>query len=639
MLRTLGSVAPFLFVATLLPAQQLVLPDNHHLCESATQLGNTGSANWWRNGPGRFQILYQASHFLGTGGVTGPVFLTRLRFRGEDGEPNLGGQNYAGVSVQLGSTSLTSLSTTFATNQTPALPNTTTMGLAGVTNVTVAPSIGSTPNNWCIDIDLVAIGAGIVFDPTGPEPNLLIDITVPTAPNNPAPLYLVPIQDTTGGTPVVRGAGIYATSATAATGTASTAPPVVGIELAGAGGWPTLHPARNERYGAACGGACSTFYEGFLNGQAFDLGAGLTLLPDSPTAPSFYIVTGGAPPVDVTQLNAAPDSTVDDALVTHSLGFTHHYPGGSTTTIKACTNGFVWLDSAMTVTTWTPQLSEMLGVSTNATARYMLFWMDLAAGRNTATNPNCGLHVKTDTSAGPGNAVCYVTWFETSLYRVGSSGTGVGGHSVLTFQCAIHEATGIVEYRYGQMPAFVGNGSTTPAVVPAVVGFTRGRLSSSPVLGSNDPQSRDLSVEVPFTTDIEGTRGHLGLTVTATPDVGGIYYGGRAFFGQSLTYGAVNVPPGAILGALLLDVQAARPGIQIPGITAAGCRISTSANPVVWQLYLSPGATITGTPIPIAPGFEGYDMYAQIAVLDGLFLGGDLVTVASNAMRHTFGLD
>lgn len=633
-------ILSFLLVAAAaIPAQQqLVLPDNHYLCESTTQLGNTGSANWWRNGAGRFQVLYEASHFLGYAGVTGPIVLTNLRFRGEDGEPNLGGQVYSGVTVQVGSTTLTNatMSATFAQNTAPTAPATTTMGTIGTTNVTVLPSVGSTPNNWCIDIDLLAIGSQIVFDPTGPEPNLLIEIVVPNAPTNPLPLYLIPIQDTTGGSAIVRGEGVYATTSTATLGNTSTVPPVVGVAFAGAGGWLTPTPARNERYGAACGGACSTFYQGFVNGQAFDI-TGLTLIPDNPTAPNYYVVSGGAPPVDVSQLTASPN-VIDDALVTHALGFTHNYPGGSTTTIKACTNGYVWVDSAMTATTYIPVATEMLGVATNATARYMPYWMDLAAGRNTATNPNCGLHVKTDTSAGPGQAVCYVTWFETSTYRVGST-TGQGGHSLLTFQVALHEATGIVEYRYGQMDPFIGNNATTTACMPCVVGFTRGRISPSPILGSNDPQSRDLSVEVPFTTDIEGATGNMGLTVTAAPNAGGAYYGGRVFFGQTLTYGAVNVPAGAILGALLLDVAPSQPGIMLPGITAPHCMISTSANPIVWELFLTPTATVTGGPIPVQPGYEGSDMFAQFVVLDGLFNGGDLVTVASNAMRHTFGLN
>ena len=88
-------------------AQQLTLPDNHYLSENPSQLGNTGSTVWWRAaGPSRFQIVYDGSHFTGNSGVTGPITLTKIKFRGEDAEANLGGQVYSGVTVQVGSTSL-----------------------------------------------------------------------------------------------------------------------------------------------------------------------------------------------------------------------------------------------------------------------------------------------------------------------------------------------------------------------------------------------------------------------------------------------------------------------------------------------------------------------------------------------------
>src|SRR5688572_25905212 len=117
-MRTSSLLFVIALAAAAAPAQQLVLPDNHHLCESATQLGNTGATTWWRTTGGRFQVLYEASHFLGKTGCNGPILITKLRFRGEDGEQNNGGQVYTGVSVQIGSTSLTNvnMSATFATN-------------------------------------------------------------------------------------------------------------------------------------------------------------------------------------------------------------------------------------------------------------------------------------------------------------------------------------------------------------------------------------------------------------------------------------------------------------------------------------------------------------------------------------------
>ena len=88
------SLSPFAALALLagaIPAQQqLVLPDYEYLCKSTTQVGQSGSTQVWRSGGGRFQILYEASHFTGKAGVGGTVSIDRLMFRGMSGEPNQG---------------------------------------------------------------------------------------------------------------------------------------------------------------------------------------------------------------------------------------------------------------------------------------------------------------------------------------------------------------------------------------------------------------------------------------------------------------------------------------------------------------------------------------------------------------------
>ena len=632
----------FAAVAGALQAQQqIVLPDHHHLCESQTQIGNVGTTTWWRTTAGRFQVVYDASHFLGAG-MTGPVLITKLRFRAEDAEINLGGQVYTGVTVELGSTSLSSTTmntTTFAANRAPALPNTTTLGALGTTNVTIAPALGTTPNNWVVEIDLLAIGAQITFDPTGAEPNLLVDITLPTAPANTAPLALVAMQDTVAGTPGVRGRGITTATVASATGTASTAPPVIGLEFVGAGGYTNVIPARNAYYGAGCGGSPSTFHQAYINGDAWDNGSGFTLQPDNAAAPNFYTVVAGAPAVDTTKIGAAALSTLDDAVVTHTLGWTFNYPGGSTTSVKPSTNGFVWLDAAMTLSDFSPTILEWLGntATTPQTARFAPYWHDLNAGRNVALNPLAGLHAITDTTGGPGNNVTYVTWLNVGEFN----SVAQPGHANWTFQMVMFEATGNVEFRYQAMPAFVGSSGATVGGHAAIVGFTRGRIAG---VNSVDPQSRDLSAEVPFNTSIEGSSGNLGIVPVATPFAGGTQYGGRLFGGQSLTWNAVNVPAGATLGAQFVDFGGFTPGLQIPGITAPGCRISLTPNAILWETFLLPTPSTTGT-VPLAlaagynPGLLGVDLFAQFFVLDGLFGGPDLITASSNAVKHTIGLN
>lgn len=637
-------ILPLLAAAALVPAlvaQNLVLPDNHHLMERVDQLANAGDTTHWRaTSGGRFQIVYDASHFLNAG-VNGPILITHLRFRGEDGEPNLGGQVYSGVTVEVGSTSLGTLSTTFATNR---LAATTTMGPLATTNVTVAPSLGTCPNNDCIEIDLLAIGASFVFDPTSAQPNLIVDITMPTPPANAVPLYMTPIQDTTAHGAGIRGGSVSTATATAATGTADTTPAVLGIGFAGNGGYATIVPARNEEFGAACGGNCAAFYQTFNQGQPFDLQAGLTLLPDNPTAPNYYTVVGGAPAVDMTQLNATPNSIADEALVTFPLSFAWAFPGGATSTIKPSTNGHVWLDSAPTAPLYQVNKDNLLGVTTNHPARYMPFWTDLQCGKNNGGNALAGLHVKEDTTGGPGNSVVYVTWNEVGLFRHGA-GTTQPGHCIYTFQLVLHQASGMVEYRYGAMNPFASGlwTTTTSMHYSSIVGFTRGRIGGT--APSLDPQSRDLSAEVPFDTSVEGSVGNVGITAVSTPIAGGPGYQGRLFAGQSVRWDVKNIPAGTVIGLLNLDVAATSPGFGLPGITAPGCRISTSLNPVglQWELFVLPTANVTGTvpltmPTPVPTAWLGVDIVVQAIGVD-LFGGANLVPWSSNAIRHTIGLD
>jgi hypothetical protein len=642
MRRTLIASAALSLAALGTAQQQLLLPFHHHLSEQLGQSG--GSSSYFRTTAGRFQVLYDAPSFLAAG-VTGPIVIEKLRFRGEDTEQNHGGQVYSNVTVQLGTTSLSATnatwSTTWATNWAPALPNTTTAGAVGtIPSLVVQPSLGTAPNNYNIEIDLVAAGATITYDPTSAEPSLLIEIIMPTAPTFTigTALGMILMQDTTGSTAGFL-TGSCRTSATVGGTTGTTVnPPVINVEFSGAGGHASLIPARIASYGAACGGSPSTFYQVWAHNEAFDLAnSTLTLTPDNAAAPNFYTVAAGGPAFDPTQVNAAPNSTADDAVVTFALGYTFNYPGGSTSTIKPSTNGFVWLDSAQTSSDGSPTVLEFLGntSTTPHTARLAALWHDLHAGRNTVSHPGSGMHVLNDTSGGPGNTVTYVTYANVGRFNTQSAN---GGHAVINLQIVMHEATGVVEFRYGSMPTLTG-GALSGQAVHAITGFTRGRIAG---VNSVDPQSRDLSVEVPFSTAIEGAAGNMGIVPVqaATLPTG---QAGRMFQGQSITWNAVNVPAGSLVGAQLLDGGASMPGFQMPSITAPGCMLSTTTGATIWEITFFPPATTVGTvPLPIPAGYNpslmGANIYAQFVTLDGLFTGGDLISSASNALVHTIGL-
>lgn len=629
-------------------AQQLTLPDNHYLSENPNQLGNTGSTVWWRAaGASRFQIVYDGSHFTGSSGVTGPITITKIKFRGEDAETNLGGQVYNGVTVQVGSTTLAAgaLSTTFATNLAPAAPSTTTMGAIGTTNVTVAPATGTMPNNWNIELDLLAMGIVAQFNPLGAEPNLLIDVNIPTAPINAPPLGMIAMQNTTGTLAQIRGQGVTATAAGAATGTLNANPLVIGLEFLGPGGYTTVVPASNEFYGGACGGSASSFYQGFVNGQQFDLGAGLTMIPDNSAAPSLYTVVPGAPAPDLTKVNASPNSILDDGVVSFPLGFTFPFPGGATSTIVPSTNGFVWLDAAMTDNAFAAVAARLLGDPVAGTTgplysggRLAILWSDLNMQRNVGLNANAGLHVLVDATGGPGNNVCYVTWLDVAPFNV-VGGTGVNGHARWTFQMVLFE-NGLVQYRYGSAPTYVGASTVTVNCYAAMVGFSPGRVGGLAGVNAADPQNRDLSLEAPFSTRPEGGVGNIGQVALTTPNAGGAQYGGRLYPGQTATWNATNVPAGTILGAQLIDLASSRPGLQLPTITAPGCMLSTTTGATLWEIFVLPASTAVGTvPLAVPPGFSGTTIHAQFVTLGGLFGAPDLVTSSSNAIKQVIGLN
>ena len=135
-------------LAGALAAQVVQLPDNHHLGESPTQNQASGTASFWAGATAtgrRFQILYDASHFTGIGGVTGPITIRHVRFRGEDTEHNRGGQTYTGVTANLyrtTSSSAAALSATFATNLAPT--TTTLLGTVVIPTLTVGAFVQDT---------------------------------------------------------------------------------------------------------------------------------------------------------------------------------------------------------------------------------------------------------------------------------------------------------------------------------------------------------------------------------------------------------------------------------------------------------------------------------------------------------------
>jgi hypothetical protein len=581
-------------LAAFASAQSLVLPDNCNL------IGPTVTTSTWRSTAGHFQLAYDSTNFTAAG-VTGPIAITHLRFRAHDGQPDLGGNVFSGVTVQLGDCAVDHMvmSSTFATNR-------GAMGTVGTTTFTLTPAGGGVPNDYVIDIDLGAIGAAYLYDPTTGN-DLLIEIThnVPVPSTN-----LVTFAAGSGTLASARGRMLTTSSLTATTGSLL-APPVVEVQFAGPGGYAAHMPARLERIGHACGGTFQSFYQDFQPSEPFDLAnTSITMIPNSVVAPTSYTVVAGTTPPDFTKLNLTPNSIADTAVVSVPLGFTFPYMSGSTTSIGACTDGYVWLDPAMTIADATPTVLELIGSSVAQTARVAPLWFNFHAGRNTATHPNAGLHVLTDPSGGPGNNVCYVTWYKVGL----SATTAVGGASVSDMQCVLYEATGVIEMRYGQMQ--VGPGTI------GITGFSPGRIGTVP---SFHPGPRNLSHELPFITGPDSGVNALshGTSTQARPVIG-----------TSITFQSYNQPANEVLGLLCLDVAATEPAVNVPGLMAPGCGISMSSTFLIQEVVVAPPSTWTSLPLAIQPTWLGLQFYSQYFASDA-----NLQFTSSNGLRLTVGLN
>ncbi len=485
-------------------------------------------------------------------------------------------------------------------------------------SVPVAPASGTVPNDYIIDLPLGV--SAFTYDPTTMG-NLVIDVNAPSAP---APNATSLINFGTSSVAATSKARRSSTATAGATfGALSDFASIVLMDFTGVGGSSTASiPATVVSYGAGCNAQSANVNQYFGN-EDFDLrGPGKSLLftPDSLVAPTSYAVTAGTNAVDLNQALGAVNSG-DDALTTETPPWLapFAFPGGTTTQLLACTNGFVWLGTT-TAATANPSVANWLGGgATGYPARFAPCWHDFIGTRNSVTNPGSGMYVFTDTIGGPGNAITYVTWKDTGEF---ASVSATGGHSVNSFQCVFFEATGQVEFRFGAMALRGGN---------AITGFTQGTLGAG--INCTDSGSRDLSAELPHASaGPNGAQGALTLTTSARPIVN-----------TSTTFTASNIPAGDVIGLYLYDFVPLSPGVQFPPLVAPGCILSLAFSPnwgFVLDLPTGPTSTSPSFPgplgAPVYPGgspFVGAHFYVQYASAVGV--GGPFHT--SNALDLKLG--
>lgn len=336
--------------------------------------------------------------------------------------------------------------------------------------------------------------------------------------------------------------------------------------VAGGGGTVALRTS----YGAGCYRNATSVYENFATSAAFDLantgitflftGAGYTLLPG--------VTTYVPPSATATALTLTDDSETSVALSSPFV-----YPGGTTTGLQVCSNGFVSV-AAGNGTAFTPAVPAHLNAAQTAWRN----WHDYNPG---AVGSGA---VKFEQA----NGVAYVTW--DGVYDYG----GTSATSANTFQFQFELATGNVHVVFQTMSTG-GNAR--------LVGY-------SPGGASGDPGNTDLSAALPATIAL-GAIDSTPLALSASA---------RPLIGTTFNLVTSNVT-GTNLGVNFLGFnQIPAPGLDLGIIGAPGCAalidVSTAIGNLIGNLGL-PGVSLSvAFPLPNSTAILGQHVYSQSIWLD-----------------------
>ena len=345
----------------------------------------------------------------------------------------------------------------------------------------------------------------------------------------------------------------------------------------GGGGGGT--PAAVDSYGTGCYDQSRSFYEYFTPSSSFDLnGTAMTL-----------VLVGGAytalpigayvPP----SLLAQTLTLSDDSTTTVSLSGTFNYPGGSTTSLDVCSNGFI-SPAAGNLSGYTPSVSTWLS---SAQPRWG-DWHDY--------NPASGGAVRFEEVGG----IAYVTW--DAVRDFGSTATN-------TWQMQFDLSNGSVTFAWQQMSG-AGNAH--------LVGFAAGNGTS------RDLGSLDISAALPggFST---GAADSNGLAQTS----------GLPRLNTTMNITTTGYPAGAVLGVVGIGVQGYDPGIDLGAFGAPGCLLHVGSD-ITFSALVSGGQTVVSIPIPNDNAFMGVVLSSQsFAFAAGV---NQLGITTSNGVRLTFGI-
>jgi hypothetical protein len=272
--------------------------------------------------------------------------------------------------------------------------------------------------------------------------------------------------------------------------------------------------ARIQKVGTGCGSCSSAVYENWSSPAGFDLAnrsMTMTLANGAYTVQEL--------PVSWAPVTGSALAMSDDTEVVVPLPFPLPYPGGSTTQLRVCSNGFI-SPAASPGTGWTPSAAAFL----TGPPRWVAAWHDFF--------PNATGQVLVSSSAAQVN----VSWSNVP-------NRGLGDQNTFQFQFL---PNGTVHILWGAMVS-AGNGYLT--------GWTPGAVGQ-------DPGGRDLSATLPVAYQLcAGYFAGMDLDIDARP-----------VLGTTVTWTTSNIPAGTAFGALLLSLTWLNPPIDLGPVGMPGCQ-------------------------------------------------------------------
>ena len=325
--------------------------------------------------------------------------------------------------------------------------------------------------------------------------------------------------------------------------------------------------------GHGCGAVVCprSFYEFFGTAGTFDLANSSWTMTYANNA---YTVGVG------TSTYTAPTGSTlvlsDDSETTVNLPFTLPYPGGSTTSVSVCSNGFV--STASNGTAYDPSVSSFL----SGAPRWSALWHDL--------NPGVGGQVRVDSSA-----------TEVRITFVAVPNFSGGGTA--TFQWKFL-SSGTVHEIYTAVTA-AGNSYLT--------GYTPGG-------GASDPGSINISAALATPFGLCGNNA-AGVALNASA---------RPILGTTINLTTSNIPSGTLLGLLILSLTQYSPGIDLTFLQMPGCELyagldsltqfptpgTSAAVPFTFPSTVSlAGTLLMGQAATLSPGFNPFGFLTSNGVV------------------------